>query len=128
MRQDEIPEIVEKRKMFVIVRRDLPPGLRAAQAGHAVAEMCLRHDLAHQWHDDPEGNYLIMLEVANEGVLLEWFSYVKSFDITRELFREPDLAYDATALAALPTPELNQVFSPLSLAYSHRRWWPRFRR
>lgn len=128
MRQDEVPEIVEKRKMFVIVRGDLPPGLRAAQAGHAVAEMCLRHDLARGWHDDPEGNYLIILEAESRVHLLDCLYDAQDQSITCELFREPDLDHQPTAFAALPMPEMNHVFSSLPLAYSRRRWWPRFRR
>lgn len=128
MRPDDLPAIAEKRKMYVIVRSDLPPGLRAAQAAHAVAEMCLRHTAANGWHKDPDGNYLIILEVPNEKALLDFFGVVKSWDITREMFREPDLRFDATALAALPMPNQNHIFSHLPLAYSKRRWWPRFRR
>jgi len=128
MRPDDLLAIAEKRKMYVVVRSDLPPGLRAAQAAHAVAEACLRLHAATHWHDDPEGNYLIILEVPNQEALLDSFAMVKSWGVPRELFREPDLRYDATAFAALPRVGQNHIFSHLPLAYSKRRWWPRFRR
>jgi peptidyl-tRNA hydrolase len=122
-RPDESIELTEKRKMYVVVRRDLPPGLRAAQAGHAVAEMCLRFpESAHQWNDDSNGNYLIILEVHDEGELLEFYEEVKSWDILREFFREPDLCGQLTALAALPDPSLNHVFAELPLAFRRRSW------
>ena len=129
MRPDDLPAIAEKRKMYVIVRSDLAPGLRAAQAGHAVAEACLRHRDATHWHEDPEGNYLIILEVPDEEALLHFHQVVTvGWHITSEIFREPDLGYDATAFAALPRVGQNHLFSHLPLAYSKRRWWPRFRR
>lgn len=122
-------EMIDFLKMYVVVRGDLDPGRRAAQVAHAVVEMCLHHpQLAGSWHDDPHGNYLIVLEAEDEEHLLEWFGEVGSHSITRELFREPDFGYDATAFAALPMPEMNPVFGELPLAYSRRRWWPRFRR
>ena len=128
-RPDETPELIEKRKMYVIVRGDLPPGLRAAQAGHAVAEACLRMpNTADLWHTDEDGNYLIILEVDDEKALLDAYHLVKSYDIRRELFREPDLSLEATAFACLPSPELNHVLSHLPLAYTKRRWGARLRR
>jgi len=126
-RPDETPELIEKRKMYVVVRGDLPPGLRAAQAAHAVAEMCLRSTAATGWHQDPDGNYLIILEVPDEKALLNFWADVKSWDIRRELFREPDLAREATAFAALPMPHLNHVFADLPLAYAKHRWGAWFR-
>jgi len=127
-RPDDLPAIAEKRKMYVIVRGDLPPGLRAAQAGHAVAEACLRLRSASHWHDDPDGNYLIILEVSDEKALLDFYATVKSWDIPREMFREPDLHLEATAFAALPATTLNHVFSHLPLAYTKHRWGARLRR
>jgi len=115
--------------MYVVVRGDLPPGLRAAQVGHAVAEMCLRApDASKSWHDDPNGNYLIVLEVDDQQALLDFYYRIKHWVDVREVFREPDLSFEATAFAAIPSPSVAHLFSHLILAYSHRRWWPRFRR
>jgi hypothetical protein len=126
---EEPIEIAEKRKLYVVVRGDLAPGLRAAQAGHAIAEACLRHpERAAEWHDDPEGNYLIILEVESERDLLDAYGAAKAWGVTRELFREPDLALEATAFAALPTVDQNPAFAALDLAYSKPRRWLRFKR
>ncbi len=122
-------EIIEHRKMFVVVRADLPPGLRAAQAAHAVAEMCVhRPSESALWHDEAHGNYMIVLEAPHEVSLMGWFDYLQESHIDCELFREPDMNYAATALAALPHPDKNELFAQLPLAYSKRPWWHRFRR
>jgi hypothetical protein len=129
MRQDEIPELAEKRKMYVVVRGDLRPGLRAAQAAHAVAEACLRMpDIADFWHTDPDGNYLIILEVESERELLDTCLLVKSYGIHLQVFREPDLWNEPTAFAAIPPPQLNHVFAHLPLAYTKRSLFRRMRR
>lgn len=128
-RPDESAELAEKRKMYVVVRGDLPPGLRAAQAGHAVAEVCLYHaSTAYGWNSDPDGNYLIILEVADEKELLNAYAFIRCHGIQQQAFREPDLDNEMTAFAALPSPELNYVFAHFPLAYTKRRWAARFRR
>lgn len=126
MRQDEVPEIANKRKMYVVVRRDLAPGLRAAQAAHAVAEMCL--GFAHStfgWNSDPDGNYLIILEVDNEAELESWYLEASRWGFPRTFFREPDLNGEMTAFACLPNPEDNDVFHGLPLAFRSR--WTRIK-
>ena len=128
-RQDETPELVEKRKMFVVVRGDLPPGLRAAQAGHAIAEVTLSHPyIATNWHADPEGNYLIILDVPDERTLLWWLGITERESIPCVGFREPDLGNEWTSFAALPMPAQNDLFAELPLAYTKRHWGARLRR
>jgi hypothetical protein len=118
----------EPRKLYVLVREDLPPGLRAAQLAHAVAEITLRFpEVAWRWHE--AGNYLIVLGLKDEEALWEWWGYIQRWRIARVAFREPDLGMSMTAFACLPPPELNRVFSPLPLAYAprKRRWFRRNR-
>lgn len=114
-------------KLYVLVREDLAPGLRAAQLAHAVAEICMQSpEKAWEWHRN--GNYLIVLGVPNEKVLGEWISYVTNlWEVPTMVFREPDLDYSMTAFACLPPPEMNALFSPLPLAYRvpKRRWFRR---
>lgn len=126
MRQDEVLEIANKRKMYVVVRRDLAPGLRAAQAAHAVAEIMISYpDHAFIWNTDRDGNYMILLEVEDERELKIWYQEAMSRDIPRFMFSEPDLGHARTAFAALPTPDLNHVFSELPLAFRSR--WTRIK-
>lgn len=128
-RPDETPELAEKRKMYVVVRGDLPPGLRAAQAGHAVAEVCLGlPNKADLWNTDEDGNYLITLEVDDIFALHDAHRLIVSNSIANRAFFEPDLGMEMTAFGCLPSPELNHVLSHLPLAYTKRRWASRFQR
>jgi hypothetical protein len=126
-RPDIEPELVHK--LYVVVRGDLPPGLRTAQAGHAIAEMCLHHDeRSWKWHLHDDGNYLIVLETACEWDLVEFEQYIARHDIPTVMFHEPDLDFAPTAFAALPTPEQNDLFNGLPLALSKPFWHNRLRR
>lgn len=128
-RPDEAPEIADKRKMYVLVREDLPTGLAAAQAGHAIAEMCLhKRWSANIWHDAPDGNYLIILGVHDEEALVAWHGICKGWDIDVEMFYEPDLDGAPTAFAAHPRPALNAIFDDLPLAFRRPHPWVRFKR
>ena len=112
------------RALYVVVREDLSSGLRAAQAAHAVAEICLRRpEAAWKWHE--EGNYLIVLGAKNEEGVLNAFFEAKHFDMPRELFREPDLHLEATAVAMFPEPADNHVFGDYPLA-CRETWVDRF--
>lgn len=122
----DIEPEVEPHKLYVVVREDLPPGLRAAQAGHAIAEVAMKHpDLAWHWHRS--GNYLIVLGVPDEETLVSWWLYLDIWETPRVGFREPDLDNSFTAFAAFPEPENNRVFNVLPLAYAQkkRRWFRR---
>lgn len=105
--------------MYVLVREDLPPGLRAAQAGHAVAEMCLHYpEEAWEWHT--EGNYLIMLGVTGLDALLSFhniFTLIGAGVFPVEAFHEPDMDNEMTAFACLPPSEMNWIFGRFPLAY-----------
>ena len=90
-----------EKKMYVLVRHDLPPTYRAVQAGHAVAEYLLTYpDTQVEWNN----GYLIYLRVSSEQELMEWhweFEGKRPYAI----FYEPDLGSQATALAVLSTGE-----------------------
>lgn len=113
------------RRLYVIVREDLPPGLRAAQAGHAIAEFCLKNPVvASEWNEN--GNVLIIL-----GVLNEWELLRVSFPISELMpmveFCEPDLDDALTAVAAFPNQQEIYLFESFELAYS-APWWKRWAR
>lgn len=117
----------EPRKLYVVVRGDLAPGLRCAQAAHAVAEMCLRYpERAWEWNGD--GNYLIVLEAKDEDELRWWFWEHRAAGITCQLWMEPDLSYQWTSYAALPQPEQNIEFRRLPLAYKQNHFTRLIRR
>jgi hypothetical protein len=78
-------------KLYAITRGDLPVGLRAAQAGHALIAWVLAHG-------EPCES-LVVLQVATRGDL-ELLS--KRLHGRVELFREPDMGHELTAIAAGP--------------------------
>lgn len=98
------------KKLYVVVRGDLPPGLQMAQACHAVREFTLKY---------PEldvGENLVVLQANGEGHLLRlimnnvWDGVEADFVV----FREPDLGNEYTAFAA--TTDARPLVSSLPLA------------
>jgi len=81
------------KKLYVLVRKDLPTSYQAVQAGHAVAEWLI-HD--QSW----KNGTLIYLGVNNEKELLRWGSKLKNKDIPFVTFKEPDIGNELTALAS----------------------------
>lgn len=89
--------------MFILVRRDLPPGQQAVQACHAVAEFMARPD------DDGEvGDWqashktMVVLGVRDEGELEGWERGLKARKVAYATFAEPDLGGAKTAIAIHP--------------------------
>lgn len=110
-------DYVEPHKMYVLVRRDLKPGLRCAQGMHAVAEVCLQYP-EKAWEWNKSGNYMIVLEVADLDSLLEWNSRIAATSfLAGYAWTEPDLDDEMTAIVVLPRPHENVYFNSLPLAY-----------
>ena len=84
------------KKLYVLIRSDLTPSYRAVQGGHALAEFILRHPTqAKEW----DNHTLIYLQVDDEESLKLWADKLKYRDIPYEIFREPDIENEVTALA-----------------------------
>ena len=79
------------------MRRDLPPTQIAVQAVHAAVEAA-RHFLPPD-HAHP---HLVLCRVASERDLLSAADRLERGGIRFQLFREPDRADEATALATEP--------------------------
>lgn len=92
-------------KLYAIGRKDLSPGLRAAQLGHACIEWTATHGRP------PEN--LVLLEVADEEALRRVLEAVQDFP--HVAFHEPDLGGEFTALAVCH-PLAPQLLSSLPLA------------
>lgn len=85
------------KKLYVITRRDLPAGLAAAQACHAVARFCLESPVrARDW--ERECN-LIVLAVDDEPALEQLRVQLEQQEAEPVTFHEPDLGGELTALA-----------------------------
>jgi len=82
------------KKLYVLVRKDLPISYIAVQAGHAVAEWLL-HDQC--WNNET----LIYLGVENEKELSHWIDKLNFKGIKYMEFREPDIKNQLTAIATL---------------------------
>lgn len=83
------------KRLYVVVRRDLPPGLQLAQACHAVREFVDEHPGA----EEKIGENLVALNVADELALWRLTERVREQGVPVTLFREPDLGGALTAAA-----------------------------
>lgn len=82
-------------KLFVVIRADLPPGLQAAQACHALQAMNDQHpQVIKQW----KGN-IVLLAVSNMAELSELACTMQRAKMPIALFCEPDIGGEPTALA-----------------------------
>lgn len=85
-------------KLYIVIRKDLPPGLMLAQACHAMrafVDQCSEQD--RKWFT--ESNNIVCLEVEDETALLELVKKAVCLDIPHAVFREPDRDGEATAVA-----------------------------
>lgn len=80
-----------KRRLYVVVRGDLPPGLQMAQACHVTRLFSLTYPKLQV------GENLIVLRARDEGELLRlWCDSGACEGVT---FKEPDLGNQYTAIA-----------------------------
>jgi len=101
-------------KLYIIVRADLSPGARAAQACHASNAFLFAHpEAARSWSRD--SNNLVCLEIADEAALLALADKAAQLSIPYTLFHEPDFDNQATAVAMM-SPQAKRLTSTLRLA------------
>lgn len=92
--------------MYVLVRKDLTKIQQAIQAGHALAEYLLNYKTS--WTNGT----LIYLQVKNEDILKYWGDKLDLIGVAWKSFREPDMNYELTAIAAVAE---DKVFKKLQL-------------
>lgn len=104
MSQELLPD-----KLYVLARRDLSIPQQGVQAGHALAQLVYRHfhdRRIKEWHE----HYVTMiyLGVRDEEQLKQYALRLSDAQVVTELFVEPDMNNQATALAVMPgvDPEL----------------------
>jgi len=89
------------RKLYLIGRSDLPPGLRAAQVCHAMRLFADEHsEEESHWYET--SNTIVLLETADENSLSSLASLATARRVPYSLFREPDRNDEATAIALGP--------------------------
>jgi len=85
-------------KLYIVTRKDLPPGLMLAQACHALRGFVEAHPEEDQkWFR--ESNNIVCLEIENESALLNLVKKAVCADIPHAVFREPDRDGEATSVA-----------------------------
>lgn len=99
-------------KLYVVTRSDLPAGAQLAQSVHAAfAFSSFYPEVARTWHE--RSNNLVVLAVATEAALLALLDLAPAPAVA---FREPDLAYQLTAIAIGPSDAAARLLSSLPLA------------
>jgi len=81
-------------KLYAVGRGDLPPGLRAAQLGHACIHWVLKYG-------EPPDN-LVLVEAADRAALEALRDALRAENVPMVEFYEPDLNDELTALAVDP--------------------------
>lgn len=111
--------------LYVLTRSDLSPGQQAVQAMHALADFAGDHPQHfHPWNRG--SNTLILLSVADEDHLLNIKVILYFLGFAHSMFREPDMGFQATALAIEPHPIFSDWLRDLPLALApKRKWWQR---
>lgn len=90
-----------EKKLYVVVRGDLEPGLRAAQSCHALRQFVEEHPETDQdWFKT--SNTFVLLEVPDVEELAELTLVLDRRDIKYARFIEPDLGHELTAIAVAP--------------------------
>lgn len=83
------------KKLFIVIRRDLDPGLQAAQACHALQAMNDQHPgVTRAW----EGN-IVLLSVSGMKELSELQCRLQRSKIPVATFSEPDIGGEPTSMA-----------------------------
>ena len=80
------------KKMYVLVRKDMPKSYQAVQAGHALAEYLMH--VQHAWTNGT----LVYLNVRNEKELYNWIKVLNIKGIDWKGFWEPDVGDELTAI------------------------------
>lgn len=101
-------------RLCVIVRGDLPPGARTAQAVHGAHEFAEAHpDIYRSWRQ--ESNTVAILGARDETHLHEVEDQAGMYGIPTATFQEPDMGNSTTVLVLGPHPATRKVTKGLPL-------------
>lgn len=108
------------KKLYVVVREDLVPGLLCAQAVHGFRAFRAAHpELEQAWYDAE--NNIAILGVRDEAHLNEMFHRLEKHGIPSARFYEPDLDNEHTSFACAGTEEAIKLLSDLEPVLGGRR-------
>ena len=94
----------KKKRIYTITRSDLSIGQKATQSNHASTQYLIDHSphLKGEWNNGS----IICLELGSEKALKKWLNKLEANNIKTSIFREPDMDYQITAIAALHEGEI----------------------
>lgn len=102
------------RRLYVVVRNDLVPGLQISQSVHAKDEFTKEHpEVERQWARS--SNTIIILS-GTKNQLYTAISQALTKNVKYASFKEPDLNYEVTAVVFEPGFDTVELVSGLPLA------------
>ena len=103
-------------KLYVIARKDLPPGLLCAQAIHAAVDFQYQHqESAGSWHQG--SNTVVVLETPDQESLRGIILRLEHELLPVTVFTEPDLGNEVTSIAFITSGDIRWL-RDLPLAFS----------
>lgn len=120
---EELRRVIQDTALYVVTRRDLPTGKAVAQIVHAAM---LLQDTARYFDGADLPQTVIILSVEDQGALLDLNEQLDRENLFVEIFVEPDLDHEFTALAAVAStlhPMLGDLplFAPGSISEPSER-------
>ena len=94
-------------------------GYKAVQSTHAAINFTFEHPTrAGPWFK--ESNYLVQLEVKDEGELKDLIRKCERLNLYYTVFREPDIGDEITAIAIEPSPLSEKLVKNLPLLFKSK--------
>lgn len=88
-------------KLYVVTRRDMPPGDQGCQSLHSAFGFAAEHrEIWARWYE--ESNTLALLSVADEAELEKYASKAEMRGLKFSRFREPDMKDALTSITFEP--------------------------
>jgi hypothetical protein len=111
-------------KLYLVSRGDLPVGVQACQAIHAMREFVADHpEEESKWYR--ESNHIAFLEAPDKDMLEFLINEANENGILYSAFYEPDIENELTAVAFSPTMDSRELLSqlPTALKTKKRDWF-----
>lgn len=106
--------VTADKRLYVVVRNDLLPGLQISQSIHAKDDFTHEHpEEEKRWRDT--SNTIIILSGTSDQ-LYSVISKALTHDVKYSRFKEPDLDYQVTAVALEPGEKTVEIVRGLPLA------------
>lgn len=104
-------------KLYIVVRKDLKPGIQLAQALHAALHFSFDHRaLCEKWMNISD--HICVLHIDNEEELQKLLYKANSKRIVSSTFNEPDLDNSLTAICFEPGIKSKSLCKNLKLAFA----------